>query len=93
MKKILTPKKLVVPNKKGDFVEHTPRNVSVVDGSGFICPETGKDLTGYDLAKYAATMWPTFNPRSLPNNEGGKRYQLLLDEHDARVSAAQESGE
>ena len=77
-------------NNKGDFVEHVIADRAKDDGAGFVCPETGKDLAGYGLKKYAATLWPSLNPRALPNSEAGRRYQSLLDESAKRADVADE---
>lgn len=57
---------------------------------GFTCPETGKDLTGINLRKYAENLWPA---RALDNNdprcaEAIRRKKIVLAEADRQDMAA-----
>ena len=49
------------------------------------CPETGISLNGISCRKRALTLWPSLDPNRLPDTEAGRRYKLLMDEHDART--------
>lgn len=79
--------KLLLRNAKGVFVETGIPDEPANDGAGYACPETGKDLAGYNLKKYAQSLWPTLTAHNLPNTEAGLRYQIILDEAARRESA------
>lgn len=63
------------------------------DEKKFFCPETGADLTGRHLRKYAELMWPS---KSVDNQdprceEARKRKAIVLEEAK-RQELAQRSG-
>ena len=48
------------------------------------CPETGRDLTGVDIAAHIETLWPRLDEKDPRFAEARKRRGELLDEHAAR---------
>jgi len=55
------------------------------------CPENGTSLAGISCRKRALTLWPGLDPNRLPDTEAGRRYQLLMDEHNARTRDAEDA--
>lgn len=82
--------RIALPTKKGTFEVAADGPGPDADGVLRRCPETGQDLENKGPAKWAATLWPTYDPRNLPDNEGGRRYQLLLNEQARRDAADEE---
>jgi len=53
------------------------------------CPETGRDLTGLDLRKHAAALWPNLDATDTRYEEARRRKKLLLDEAARRDLVAE----
>ena len=55
------------------------------------CPDTGRNLDTVDIAKHCLTLWPSIDPQNVPNNEAGKRFTALMEEHARRKKEAKQS--
>ena len=79
--------RIALPNAKGQFVEKEIPNDDEEGDELTHCPETGASLEGVDCRTRAISMWPSIEAHSIPNTEAGRRYQLLMDEHERRQAA------
>jgi hypothetical protein len=76
--------RIALPNAKGVFVEREIANDGEDDGTLTHCPETGISLDGIDCRKRALSLYPSIEAHAVPQNEAGRRFQLLMDEHARR---------